>query len=265
MKVKAMTFNIRVDVESDRDNAWGYRTEYIGKLMHSIKPHLLGLQEVKPHMLKTVEQLLDNYHWIGEYRAENDEANPLFYDKAFFQLLDHDTFWLSETPERPGSNDWGDLPRICTWGRLQNKENPHKVFLAFNTHLDHISEEARTKGMQLIWTRMKNLIAQFHCPALLMGDFNAAPDSDTIRFADGQLELEGVRVHLQNSYQVLDNSSGESIGCTFHDFSGDTRGEPIDYIFVTQEITLHQSHIHREHFEGNYPSDHYPLVAHITI
>lgn len=44
-------------------------------------------------------------------------------------------------------------------------------------------------------------------------------------------------------------------------FKGRMKGEPIDYIFVTDEFVVEEVYLDTSSSEGRYPSDHYPLVA----
>jgi hypothetical protein len=46
-------------------------------------------------------------------------------------------------------------------------------FLVFNTHLDHMSQEARLEGLKLILSRITTL--SMGLPAVLLGDFNSPP------------------------------------------------------------------------------------------
>lgn len=50
----------------------------------------------------------------------------------------------------------------------------------FNTHLDHISDEARINGIRVVLDK----IAQFGGkPSIIMGDFNAKENSETYKMA----------------------------------------------------------------------------------
>lgn len=42
-------------------------------------------------------------------------------------------------------------------------------------------------------------------------------------------------------------------------------GGPIDYIFVSDDFEVVESHIWAEDRDGRYPSDHYPLVATLRL
>ncbi|MCK7540963.1 MAG: hypothetical protein MZV63_63770 [Marinilabiliales bacterium] len=58
-------------------------------------------------------------------------------------MLASGTFWLSATPDVPGSVGWGAaLTRIATWVRLYDK-TVKDTLLYMNTHFDHISDSAR--------------------------------------------------------------------------------------------------------------------------
>lgn len=54
----------------------------------------------------------------------------------------------------------------------------------FNTHLDHISDEARINGIRVVLDK----IAQFGGkPSIIMGDFNAKENSETYKMATEKL------------------------------------------------------------------------------
>ncbi|MCZ6776458.1 MAG: endonuclease, partial [Ignavibacteria bacterium] len=57
----------------------------------------------------------DDGKTVGEYSA-------ILYLSDRFCADEEGTFWFSETPEIPGSRNWGNsIPRICTWMRLVEK------------------------------------------------------------------------------------------------------------------------------------------------
>ena len=79
----------------------------------------------------------------------------MFYRKDRFDAVKSGTFWLSETPDAPGSKSWNAVcPRICTWVQLADKATG-RTFCFANAHTDHKSELARTDGMKLIMKRMR--------------------------------------------------------------------------------------------------------------
>ena len=85
-------------------------------------------------------------------------------------MLDTGNFWLSETPDLSGSRSWDtSCVRMVTWAVFLNEVDNRK-FCVFNTHFDHVSEEARQKSAVLVWDRIKHL--RQNLPVFLVGDFN---------------------------------------------------------------------------------------------
>lgn len=254
--MKVMTFNLRLDVASDGENAWPNRVNHVVEVIKESKVDLIGMQEVLPSMLNDLTHRLDQFDWIGRGReaGSKGEYSPIFFNRNMFELVESGTFWLSETPYVEGSRSWDShLPRICSWGQFKAKKNPDLEFRVFNTHLDHIGEEARSYGSKLIAQFIKAQNKKKELPSIIMGDFNAYPLSDAIKTM--------VQAGFENVYSYYN----EKIGCTFHQFEGVTEGEPIDYIFTSPDIQIEDVHIDRQSFDGRFPSDHYPIIANVNF
>jgi len=249
--VTAMTFNLRMDTEEDGDNAWPYRKNAVIQMIQNHQPTVLGTQEGLHHMVEFLSSSLTDYAQIGEGRegGQNGEYSALFYKKDQLNLIDQGQFWLSETSDIPNSVSWKSAcPRICTWGKFTFVDNPNEKIAVLNTHLDHISQLAREKGMDLIGSHIDAFIKQ-DIPVVLMGDFNCEPNNAAIQ----SIQELGL--------QVLPQESGR----TFHGFHGGTEGEPIDYICASKEFTQSTTVINRQTFEQKYPSDHYPVVSQLVF
>ncbi|WP_036718851.1 endonuclease/exonuclease/phosphatase family protein [Paenibacillus harenae] len=263
--MKVMTMNMRVNVLSDGYNAWPFRSDRVAQYIASSGASVIGTQELLPSMLKDLEAGLSDYEWIGEERRRDreDEMCAIFYRKSEFEVLGQGTFWLSETPYLAESVSWeSSLPRICTWADLRLRREPNQRLLVYNTHLDHISEEARVQGMLLIQRMIGGRLKSEAAPFMIMGDLNAHPGSQTIRSLREQPGQSG-GLPIQNVYQVA--YGGQNAGCTFHNFEGGSMGEPIDYIFTSTDIRVRNVVIDRCQIRGKYPSDHYPVVAELEI
>lgn len=246
MTIKTMTFNLRTHVPSDGKNAWPYRDEIVVQTIKSNEPLILGVQEGLHEMVTKLQYSLPDYQMIGEGRGggEFDEYNAVFYNREVLSLTNDGQFWLSETPEVVNSRSWkSDCPRICTWGEFEFKNDSSRQFAFFNTHLDHISQEAREKGSQLIGTKIEPYITQ-NIPVILTGDFNVKPDNKVMQILE---DAHLFRVHTE--------------GRTFHDFKGGIDGEPIDYIFISKHLKAQHAKVERYSVGGAYPSDHYPVLA----
>lgn len=255
MRWKVMTFNLRVNVESDGDNAWPRRYEAVARTILRHKADLVCIQEGLYSMLRDLEPLLgEEYDWIGEGRrgGREDEYCAIFYRKHKWRLREHGSFGLSDTPDRLGTLAWNaGCPRMCTWARLREASGDFE-FAVFNTHLDHVSEEAQIKGMELIRRTMTRKGEEAGLPTVLTGDFNVGPEHEVVR----GLERSGLR----NAYVAAANGAG-SVGRTFHGFVGGSKGEPIDYIFCSPDVSVERVKIDRSEEAGRYPSDHYPVIS----
>lgn len=264
MELKVMTFNLRVHVPQDGINAWSHRSAKVAEVFRKYQPEIAGTQEGLLFMLKDIENSSSDYSWVGEGRrgGEKDEYCAIFYNHHVLELVKKGQFWLSETPEVPNSISWNsDYPRICTWAAFQYKKQPDKKFIVYNTHLDHISQDARENGMYLIWETIQKHQSEMNLPFILMGDLNSTPDNNVIRFLRGFEKINGVETDLQDVYTNLT----EPVGSTFHAFEGITEGDPIDYIFLSRDITNVKTIVDKNKIDGGYPSDHYPVIANLKI
>ena len=67
-------------------------------------PDSLGVQEINSYWVENLKELLPQYEYYGVKRGgdENEqksEMNGIYYLKDKFNLLESDTFWISETPD----------------------------------------------------------------------------------------------------------------------------------------------------------------------
>lgn len=234
-----MTFNIRIDVEVDGKNKFTNRLEEIIEFINEEKPDVIGFQEVNQFMLNSLSDNLLKYNYVGEPRNEDDEYNPIFYLQKHSKIKTK-TYWLSDTPNFPGSkHPDAYFPRIFTTLTI---DIDNKLYEIVNTHLSHISNLARIDGMKaIIEYYKKTSINNF----ILMGDFNAYPDQ-------GVKEI--ITIDLKSCW---DNYQGDTL--TFHDFSDNTIGLPIDYIFTSKNIDIKETTIYRRKINNKFLSDHYPV------
>jgi len=131
--LRVMTFNIRYNEPRDGVNAWTNRKTKVSDVIRFHKADLIGVQEAQYNQLQDLEKLLPDFAWCGTGRdGENrGEFSAILYRKSRFKLLETKTFWLSETPETPGSKGWdANFPRIVTWAKFQDQRTKKK-FLSF--------------------------------------------------------------------------------------------------------------------------------------
>jgi len=255
-EIDIMTFNIRYDNPRDSINAWPNRAAMVAGFINDQVPDLLGMQEVLWHQYEFLDSALTGY---GSFAAGRDdgirggEACPVFYRLGRFSPVDHGTFWLSATPEVPGSVGWGAaLTRITTWVRLYDN-TARDTLVYFNTHFDHISDSARVMSSGVLLAKVRELAGDNDF--VITGDFNALPESLAIaRMKEGAFAAD--------SYDIAETPpAGESY--TFNGWK-DVQGEGrIDYIFVRSGMKARSHTTHKIIENGVFISDHWPVTAKI--
>ncbi len=177
--VRVMSFNVRVDVAADGDDAWPHRRDAVAALVRTAD--VVGVQEATPAMLADLDARLPGFARVGMGRDADGggEQSAVLYRRSRFAPLDNGTFWLSETPDEPGSVGWdAALPRIATWARFEDRESG-RAFVVVNTHFDHRGAEARRQSARLLAARALEIAGDL--PLVVTGDVNATDDSDVYR------------------------------------------------------------------------------------
>jgi len=257
-KLSVMSFNLRYANAADGENAWTHRKDDVLALLGSYQPDVLGVQEATPVQMQALRDGLPGYASLGVGRdADNQgEFSAIFYAKDKLQLLEGDTFWLSETPEIPSKGWDAALNRISTWGKFRVLETGRE-FLAFNTHFDHVGVEARQQAARLILRKIDELNPQ-RLPVVLSGDFN---------LTDTEAPIGLISAAMQDGFYHAQGGHQGPTG-TFQDFRTDiTEPERIDYIFTTGFDVLTHAHLdeRRKSDPTRYPSDHFPVLAELKL
>ena len=102
--MKVVTFNIRCDYGQDGENNFCFRRPLILEKLRRERPDLICFQEVLPHVAAWLKGELADYYVIGCGRSETleDEQMTVAYRKDCLNLIQMETFWLSDTPNAPG-------------------------------------------------------------------------------------------------------------------------------------------------------------------
>lgn len=255
------TFNIRYDEPNDLQNNWKFRKDSVAKFIQTNNIDVIGMQEVLHSQMEDLKERLPEYEAVGVGRDDGKTAGeyaPLFFKKDRFEVLDSNTFWLSQYPDSVGFIGWdGACCRIATWAKLKDKENG-KIFMAVNTHFDHVGVEARRKGALLIMQRIQEIVG--NRPAILTGDFNVTDNSDAYK------TLTTNKFVFKDAYKESNVKKGATY--TFHDFGRitDQDCEKIDFIFVTPSVKVHSSFIPKEpDGDRGFLSDHNPQVSSLSF
>lgn len=253
--LRVASFNIRFDNPNDGVHAWPERKAQVAGLIRFHAPDLLGLQEALAHQIDTLAASLPAYTWLGVGRSDGErggEFSPIFYRTDRFALLDHGTFWLSETPEVIASLGWdAAITRLVTWAQLRD-ERTGAVFLFANTHFDHIGRQARTESARLLRERLP---AHAHGHEIvLVGDFNV---TDTTAAYTTLTEAGFFRDAYRHTATPPYGPEGTCCGFTVRA----ERGRRIDYLFVTEGFSILSYATLADQVRAHYPSDHRPVLA----
>lgn len=254
--IRIATYNIRYDNKGDSGNLWENRHPFIAALIRFHDFDIFGTQEGLRHQLDTLSANLPGYAWYGLGRDDGQakgEHAAIFYKKDKYKVLGKGDFWLSETPEKPGPGWDARLNRICSWLQLQDVKSK-KQFYVFNVHYDHQGVKARQESSKLILGKIRS-IAGTH-PALLTGDFNGDHNSEWY-------QLIAHSNTLFDTYRLV--KSPYANNGSFNSFRTPNNSAIIDHIFVTKEFTVKRWGILTDSYFGKYPSDHFPVVADVTL
>lgn len=258
--IRVMSFNIRFDNPDDGPNAWPHRKDFVAGMFRFHRNDLVGTQEGLLHQLEELDEMLPGFEWVGVGRDAGDERGEfcaIHYRPERFDLLEDGTFWLSESPEEPGSQSWdAALPRIVTWARLRDRANDRPL-IVFNTHFDHVGEEARRQSSHLILEKAAELSEGD--PVIIMGDLNATESQDPYRVL-AEVDRGPVEMQLYDGfYHSLHGHHGPT--STWNGFREIVPDRRIDYIFVDGGFSVAQHGILADTRDGRFPSDHLPVVA----
>ncbi len=262
LDVRVMSYNIRYGTAQDGENHWDKRKEFLVETIRAIGPDLLGTQETLGFQRDYLADKLAGYEVLGVGRDDGGatgEMTALYFKRDRFEKLDGGHFWLSETPDKPGSKSWDtSLTRMATWVKLRDRRQPKSRPIAFfNTHFDHRGQQARLESARLLRRRVIELAGQ--CRVIITGDFNAGEDSPPYRALFG---AEGdIASPLRDTYRLLHPSRADNEG-TFSNFkSGSNNGPRIDWIAISAEWKALEAKIDRAEREGRTPSDHFAVMA----
>lgn len=258
-QITVATYNIRNSNAQDGPNSWEKRRDTLAALVRKINPDILGTQEVLKDQLKYLTATFSNYGVYGAGRNNGKHAgehSALFYKKDKFEFIMGGNFWLSLTPDKPGSKSWdAAITRICSWVKLKDKSTGQPL-LVFNTHFDHRGKEARRKSAALL-RHMVDSLASENIPVIITGDFNFGPE-DTAYFVMSSKDSNNVE--LTDSY-----TAG---GLTYTDCGfevSSTACSRIDYIWHSKWFIHSAYKVWSDNNGTYYPSDHLPVSVTLTI
>lgn len=257
MKIKVMTFNLRVPVKRDGANHFSLRKSKIRDTILRESPDLIGFQEATDGTLAWLKETLTDYYIVGHGREWNyhGEGGPIAFRKDRFSLCGFRQKWLSLEPHQPGSRfeglDQDVYPRVYCCAELIHRDGDRPIAF-YNVHGDSGGDLTRTVESALL---MRDIAANPY-RFVLTGDFNARPNDPSISLITA----------TENCLGTKDLTAG--ISRSAHGF-GDPNLDKnckIDYIFSNLPADAEESYLVDDDDScGNYYSDHYALCAFVEI
>lgn len=250
-----VSYNIRFNNPHDNENWWGHRKEATVGLLRAKDPISFGVQEAVLSQMEYIDEHLEDYAYVGVGRDDGKtggEYSAIFYKKEL-KVLNSGTFWLSPTPDKVSKGWDAALPRVCTYAQFETAEG--KRFWHFNTHFDHVGEEARAESAKLIVQKIKEMTKADEA-VVLTGDFNVTPE--TAPYANITAFMED-DANLSSS--PLKGPKG-----TFSGFDVNSKLERrIDYIFSRNLKVLSYAHLDDKRDNGLWISDHLPVMVQFSF
>lgn len=256
MEIKVCTFNLRNKNNFDKELNFPFRFPFIKEKITEEMPDVIGFQEITWDMRNDLINGLTDYYIVGGGRDADrlGEGVCVAFNKNKYTLNDCETFWLSETPNVPGSlypEDQSIYARTCVSVLLTDNVT-HDIFRFYVTHTDHEGAVARFRASE----DLKKIVASRKNESFIItGDFNATPETPEIKV-------------ITNGEIIEIKDATEGITQTFHEFgvrkTMDSTVDKIDYIFHSADFVSSDVRIWPDKKDNLYLSDHYPISAILT-
>jgi len=256
-------------------NLW-HRSEPYAKRLAAMRtgiadlaPDVIGLQEVM--VGPSSSQLVDlaehtTYTRAAFAAAHESEGADSFGNGALSRFpIDH--------AERLMLPACGQSPRVVLFALVST---PHGRLPFFSTHLHYKAEDGWVREEQV--RELAKLVddaspKEKALPAVIVGDFNASPDSAEIRFLRGLQSLKGRSTRWFDSFEYAGSGPGITFDEKNNPFAADWPDMParIDYVFVRTiddrgrgrpveaRVVLDQP------IGGVHPSDHYGVFVELAV
>jgi len=253
-----MTYNIRYDNPNDGENKWVNRKEFLVDQIKYNEVAIFGIQEGLQHQVQFLDKNFTDFSYVGIGRDDGKEKGEycaIFYNSKKFKVIESNTFWLSETPNKISVGWDASMERICTYAVFESIISKQQFFV-FNTHFDHIGKFARLESSRLIYDKILEINLN-NLPVMLMGDFNLQPDSKPIKYLSSVLN-DTKEISLEKPF----GPAGTFNGFKFNQPVKDR----IDYIFTNKEkVQVNKYAILSDSKDCKYPSDHLPVVIEVQF
>ena len=255
-----MSFNVRQSKakEVDPNNSWTNRKDACLTMLKETMPDVVGFQEVQmgdqwPFFRDGMHESHDGYA-IGRRDGNvKGETSGFLYNRTKLTLLEHGTFWLSETPEVPSLSFDEKYYRSATWGIFKVARS-NKCFLYINTHMG-LTYNSQTQGFKVILEKLPQLNPDGY-PVVITGDFNVPVNHDAFAQA---------RETMNNALDVAKQKVNADAP-TYNAWGNESKYVIIDHIWLSRDIRCLVYVTDNKAYDGHqFISDHYPVIAELKF
>lgn len=238
--ISVMSFNLRVGHSGSMQGS-------VSKLLKTYMPDLLGVQEADSEWMGALTGRMgkNGYAAVGIGRDSDGtgERTAIFYRKDKFELIDHKTMWLTDTPDEVSKVEGSESRRIVTVATFKRLSDG-KEFAYANTHLDNSTEAVREVQMRYLDQHIKSFT---DIPFMVTGDFNCTRSSTTYKIATEEFGYENCSILAPNA---RNRATATFVAGGIIDYCFRSSKEPFNpYLYAVCTETKN----------GNVISDHYPL------
>ncbi|PYG29893.1 endonuclease/exonuclease/phosphatase family protein [Pelagimonas varians] len=247
-------------IRSDRDNGawsladWDRRKEALDATFKAMDADIVAFQEMvsmgatEDRSVNLAQEFLQTRNSDYAIAATGDwqvfpTRQPIFYRKDRLTLLDQGWFYFddpSEIAQETASPAFWIY--YCSWAKFSDRQR--RNFYVYNLHFHYHDSDKRQTAAHALAQRIAPALERGD-PVFAMGDTNALSD--------------GVAVHILRRAGL---KISEAVGATFHFNAGLGLYGAIDRIGSAPQIEqIGGPWVVRQKFEGDWPSDHYPIVA----
>jgi len=245
--LKVMSYNVYT---TDPDRA---RVKKVVNNIKSFDPDIIGVQELNYSWITILDMatdFFDAYEMVGEPRLDpsdksnNNEYSAIFYKKDKFEIIETDTYWLSDTPDKVSKFEGTEYYRIMTYAVVERKSDGVR-FIHVNTHLAY-DKATRNKQVPVLLSLSEGLLEKHgDLPIYFTGDFNMSKKAATYTMML-DWNLDDTR-YLFDPANTEDTCESDGI---------------IDYCFVSKDDFDVETFDVGFGLEG---SDHYPVYVEMYI
>lgn len=264
-RLRVLTLNIW-----NRQGPWDARLPLIREGIRALDPDLVGLQEVIWYEGRSqADAIAEGLGYQVAFGIAHDIGGGVEFGNAVLSrwpIAARDVFPLptAGTDERRSA--------LLAW-----IASPHGKVPFFVTHLNWKLHDGATREAQvaaLAEIVMREAPVRIDAPPpILVGDFNAEPEANEIRFLRGLATLGGKSVYFADTFALAGEGPGVTFDARRNPYAAVTHEPPrrIDYIFVRgpdQRVRgkpLAARVVLDEIIGGVTPSDHYGVYAEVSI